>query len=70
MNLDDLLSNAQILKELARSSGGGALLRPSQRQGGDLLGSLLGGLLAGTSGGAQSNDSPIDDTLDLAKKFL
>ena len=52
-----------------KTQGGAALERPAQQSGGvDLLGSLISGL----AGGARSpaNDSPLDDVLDLAKKFF
>lgn len=56
---------------LSKSSQGGASLRSSGGQGTDLLGSVLGSLLGGGGGGRSSeNDSPLDDILDLAKKFL
>ncbi len=62
---------------LAKQTRGGAALQDERRapQGGvggaDLLGSLLGGLMGGGSVGRHpANDSPLDDVLDLAKKFL
>lgn len=56
---------------LAKQSQGGASLQPQQQAssgGADLLGSLLGGLMGG--GQQAANDSPMDDVLDLAKKFF
>ena len=56
---------------LSRSTSQGETLRQGDRPAGglgDLLGPLLGGLSGG--GAARSGDSPLDDVLDLAKKFL
>lgn len=56
---------------LSRSSQAGAELqqRQSSSGAGDLLGALIGGLAGGGSA-SRENDSPLDDILDLAKKFL
>lgn len=57
------------MSALSRGSQGGAALQQESGGGlGDLLGPILGGLVGG--GGAQQDDSPLDDILDLAKKFL
>ena len=61
---------------LSKQSGGGASFGQQQASGGglsDLLGPILGGLAGsalGGGGGSAANDSPLDDILDLAKKFL
>ena len=55
---------------LSKGSNRGANFGQQQSGGGlgDLLGPILGGLAGG--GASQANDSPLDDILDLAKKFL
>ena len=56
---------------LARNSAGGTSIGQQQSSGGglgDLLGPILGSLAGG--GASAANDSPLDDILDLAKKFL
>ncbi|MEN8160375.1 MAG: DUF937 domain-containing protein [Myxococcota bacterium] len=56
---------------LSKQSGHGDSLRRPSPSSGDLLGSVLGGLLGGGGGGsARETESPLDDILDLAKKFL
>ena len=56
---------------LSKGSQGGRSIQQPQGGGGmDVLGGLLGGLLGGGAAQQQANDSPLDDILDLAKKFL
>ncbi len=57
---------------LSKQSGGGRSLQEAPGGGGmDMLGGLLGSLMGGgNSAPSAANDSPLDDILDLAKKFL
>lgn len=55
---------------LSKRSDRGGSLQSSQASGSDLLGSILGGLAGGGGGRAQTNDSALDDILDLAKAFF
>lgn len=64
------LAASLLMGALSKGSQQGGSLQSAPNSGGDLLGGLLGGLMGGGTSSGQANDSPLDDILDLAKKFL